>query len=260
MATMAPNPAELRSILGQNLRCLTKDSPNISELCRRIGVNRTQFNRYLNGTAFPRPDVLFRICAHFQTDANILLQPIEKKKKQEKAADDVSAMPQRPFDHYLLPDGMYVYWRKSFRRPELVYQGMALIRTVGDEKRWKGYDIHDQPMRSGTRRHARSARYQGRLIQQFDGFTLLSRTPYNDLMNMTYFEYGLDSMPEYYSGITFITRRRVPEMNRLSAIVMRRLESECRSWLDCARTCGSREADAIPPVIQKALARIPNAL
>ena len=30
----------------------------LTELCREIGVNRTQFNRYLSGNAFPRPDVL----------------------------------------------------------------------------------------------------------------------------------------------------------------------------------------------------------
>lgn len=260
MTKMSPNPAVLRSILGQNLRALTGDTANMSELCRLIGVNRTQFNRYLNGTAFPRPDVLFRICTYFRVDANILLQPIEQSQKHPKPIDDVSAMPQRPFDHYLLPDGMYVYWRKSFRQPALAYQGMALIRTVGEEKRWKGYDIHDHPMRDGTRRHARSAPYQGRLIQQFDGFTLLSRTPYNDLMNMTYFEYGLDSMPEYYSGITFITRRRVPEMNRLSAIVMRRLGKDCSVWLEYARQCGSRNLSTLTPPIQKALGRIPDTL
>lgn len=259
MPDPSPDPSELRMVLSENLKRLSKDAGSISDICRRIGVNRTQFNRYLSGSAFPRPDVLFRICRHFGVDANILLYPI-KDKPTPPAAEPAPWLgtSQRPFDHYLLPDGFYKYWRKSFRQPSRAYQGMALITTRNDAKLWKGYDLHDQPLRPGGSRHARSARYDGRLIQQFDGFTLISRTPYTDVMNMTYFEYGLDGLLDFYSGISFVTRRRMPETNRISTIVMTRLAPRCRDILDCARSCGSMDMDALPQPIQSALHRIPD--
>jgi transcriptional regulator with XRE-family HTH domain len=251
-------------ILGNNLRQLCANVISISDLCRTIGVNRTQFNRYLTGVAFPRPDVLFRICSHFDVDANILLRPLDAMPAPAKAPPETAAsslpLPerQRPFDHYMLPDGMYCYWRKSFRQPNRVYLGMAQIRTFGEAKLWKGYDIHDAPTRPGTRRFSRSTSYNGMLIQQFDGFALMSRTPYNDLMNVAFFEYGLDALPDYYSGISFVTRRRLPEANRLTAVVMQRLSDNCGAWLHWARRCGSHSLDSVPSVVLGALTRIPD--
>ena len=251
-------------ILGDNLRMLCRDAPSISELCRTIGVNRTQFNRYLNGTAFPRPDVLFRICRHFAVEANILLHRLPDPTLQEPALPPPQGRlvidAQRPFDHYLLPDGIYLYWRKSFRQPDLAYCGMALIHSKAGEKLWKGYDIHDIAIRTGTKRFSRSTRYDGRLIQQFDGFALLSRTPYNDQMNVTYFEYGLDALPDYYSGISFVTRRRLSEANRLTAIVMQRLPDTCTARLAAARSCGTRPLDTLSAHVRAALDRVPDRL
>lgn len=260
----SPNPADLRMILGDNLRQLSQSSPSISALCRTIGVNRTQFNRYLSGAAFPRPDVLFRICTHFGVDANILLHrldpPAQPVGSDAPAPARLTIDTKRPFDHYLLPDGIYRYWRKSFRQPERAYCGMARIFRKGNEKLWKGYDIHDVAIRSGTKRHARSTGYEGQLFQQFDGFALMSRTPYNDQMNVTYFEYGLDAMPDYYSGISFVTRRRLPEANRLTAIVMQRVENSCSSRLSAARACGTQPLQSLAPHIQTALNRVPDRL
>lgn len=261
----SPNPADLRMILGDNLRKLCEDTPSVSELCRTLGVNRTQFNRYLNGSAFPRPDLLFRICRHFGVDANIMLTRLDDRRPPMSSetlpqAGRLVIEHQRPFDHYLLPDGMYRYWRKSFRQPGRAYCGMALIYSRDGAKLWKGYDIHDVAIRTGTKRHARSTCYDGQLIQQFDGFALMSRTPYNDQMNVTYFEYGLDAMPDYYSGISFVTRRRLSEANRLTAIVMQRMSNHCVTWLAAARTCGTQPLDALSLPVRAALERIPDGL
>ncbi|WP_420586825.1 helix-turn-helix domain-containing protein [Ruegeria sp.] len=72
------NPAELRRMFGANLRQLSKQYASVSELCRQLGINRTQFNRYLGGECFPRPDVLDRICRFFEVDARILLRPLDE--------------------------------------------------------------------------------------------------------------------------------------------------------------------------------------
>lgn len=77
MTNTLRSPADLRSMFGANLRRLAKRYPSVSELCRQLGINRTQFNRYLSGESFPRPDVLDRMCRFFEVDARILLHPLE---------------------------------------------------------------------------------------------------------------------------------------------------------------------------------------
>lgn len=77
MSGDARTPAELRSMFGANLRRLADSYPSVSELCRQLGINRTQFNRYLLGESFPRPDVLDRMCRFFNVDARILLMPLD---------------------------------------------------------------------------------------------------------------------------------------------------------------------------------------
>ncbi|WP_419738163.1 helix-turn-helix domain-containing protein [Ruegeria sp.] len=71
------SPDELRAMFGANLRRLARNYPSISALCRELGINRTQFNRYLAGESFPRADVLDRICRFFDVDARIVLTPLD---------------------------------------------------------------------------------------------------------------------------------------------------------------------------------------
>ena len=40
------DPAALRRVFGENLKALCADYPSIAGLCRELGINRTQFNRY----------------------------------------------------------------------------------------------------------------------------------------------------------------------------------------------------------------------
>ncbi|NRB18339.1 MAG: helix-turn-helix transcriptional regulator [Rhodobacteraceae bacterium] len=75
MHSLERSPQELRSLLSRNLRALTQDRV-ISRICQKAKIHRTQFNRFLSGESFPRPDVLDRICRYFEVDANILLRPL----------------------------------------------------------------------------------------------------------------------------------------------------------------------------------------
>ncbi|MEP2204195.1 MAG: helix-turn-helix transcriptional regulator, partial [Tateyamaria sp.] len=55
MSASNRSPSELRSMFGANLRQLAAEYTSISDLARQLGINRTQFNRYLSGESFPRP-------------------------------------------------------------------------------------------------------------------------------------------------------------------------------------------------------------
>lgn len=48
-----------------NLRLACSSQRSVSQICREVGINRQQFNRYINGEARPSPHNLSRIAAFF---------------------------------------------------------------------------------------------------------------------------------------------------------------------------------------------------
>lgn len=55
-----------------NLRSICADYGSIAQVCREIGINRQQFNRYLNGGGMPSAYNLRRIARHFElTEADL---------------------------------------------------------------------------------------------------------------------------------------------------------------------------------------------
>lgn len=47
---------------GDNLRLLCSYYKSTAEVCRRLGINRPQFNRYLNGINRPSDSTMRRLC------------------------------------------------------------------------------------------------------------------------------------------------------------------------------------------------------
>ncbi len=68
---MSASPSDL----AQNLRLLCSYGPSVSETCRRLGINRQQFTKYLNGSARPSDRNLRRICDHFGVELDEILAP-----------------------------------------------------------------------------------------------------------------------------------------------------------------------------------------
>ncbi len=58
-----------------NLRSLCAERGNISQVCREIGLNRQQFNRYLNGESLPSAHNLRRIARYFELSEAQLFAP-----------------------------------------------------------------------------------------------------------------------------------------------------------------------------------------
>ena len=59
--------------LPNNLRILCGYTHSISETCRRLGINRTQFHKYLDGTSYPGLRNLRKICDYFGVEDNEIL-------------------------------------------------------------------------------------------------------------------------------------------------------------------------------------------
>jgi transcriptional regulator with XRE-family HTH domain len=62
------HPAPPESNLARNLRILCSSKDSIAEICRRIGISRQQFNKYLSGKHEPSRANLRLICQYFGID------------------------------------------------------------------------------------------------------------------------------------------------------------------------------------------------
>ena len=49
--------SEMQRSFAENLRLACSYAPSVSEVCRRLDINRTQFNRYLRAAARPSPNI-----------------------------------------------------------------------------------------------------------------------------------------------------------------------------------------------------------
>jgi len=62
----------------KNLRSICADTSSIAQVCREIGINRQQFNRYLNGGGMPSAHNLRRIARHFDlTEADFFADHVD---------------------------------------------------------------------------------------------------------------------------------------------------------------------------------------
>ena len=60
---------------GDNLRLLCSYYKSTAEVCRRLGINRPQFNRYLNGINRPSDSTMRRLCDFFGVEVHEMLLP-----------------------------------------------------------------------------------------------------------------------------------------------------------------------------------------
>jgi len=61
-----------------NLRLLCSTESSVSAICRQIGLNRQQFNKYLSGAARPSPANMRRIALHFGVRPAEFLLPADE--------------------------------------------------------------------------------------------------------------------------------------------------------------------------------------
>ena len=71
----------------QNLALLCSYFPSISEVCRKLDINRQQFNKYLAGSAHPSRRNMRRICDFFGvSEAELLMEPASSRRSSRSSA------------------------------------------------------------------------------------------------------------------------------------------------------------------------------
>ena len=195
-----PTPAELRSMLGANLRQLSSQAASISALCRDLGINRTQYNRYLAGESFPRPDVLHRICSYFEVDARILLEPVADIENSsvglltDPAISEYISGASKKLSEEEFPSGFYRFARRSFMEDQMYVQGLIYIFRRGNSTFLKGFEAKDAMRQQGLPIDPATREFRGAILPQEDGIgALVSRkgsatTSFNYLARVPSFE------------------------------------------------------------------------
>lgn len=174
-----PSPSELRSMLGANLRQLSQRAPSISALCRDLGINRTQYNRYLAGESFPRPDVLHRICSYFDVDARILLEPVadifgsETSILRNPAISDYLGAASTPVNEEDLPSGFYRFARRSFSDEQMFVRGVIYVFRNRGGTFLKGFEAKDAMRQQGLPLDPEHREFRGAVMPQEDGVAAL---------------------------------------------------------------------------------------
>ncbi len=251
--TKTPSPADLRNMFGANLRHLASNAVSISALCRDLHINRTQFNRYLAGESFPRPDVLHRICSFFDVDARILLEPVETISNigtsglNHPEVRDFLTSTEAIVEPTLFPDGIYRFCRRSFLDDDQFVIGLAKVYRKDERCFLRGYEAKEAMRSQGLPETSHEREFRGSVLPQEGGVAMLiSRrnsltfsfnfvSPVNSFKNNHWIGYTARTAPEGVTG------------SRAARLVVEKLDNTCGEILAAARSVGYCTADELLP-------------
>jgi transcriptional regulator with XRE-family HTH domain len=122
----------------ENLRMLCSYYRSVADVCRKLNINRAQFNRYLNASSKPSSHTLDRICEFFGVDPSEIYLPhahfrrvvqVRPRPRSEQTvyAEHIARLQQQASgrcDKYL---GYYYEYYHSMSAPGKVLRGLVRI-------------------------------------------------------------------------------------------------------------------------------------
>ncbi|MBU2962620.1 helix-turn-helix domain-containing protein [Citreicella sp. C3M06] len=248
-----PSPAELRGVFGANLRQLGENAPSISALCRDLGINRTQFNRYLAGESFPRPDVLHRICEFFGVDARVLLEPV----------DDIAATQTGMFNHPFIsefvgaqmtglteehfPSGFYRFSRAAFSDTDRFVVGLVHVSRNQGYTFLRGFEPKEAMSMHNMPTDPRTREFRGLVMPQAEGVAVMVSRRDAVTSTFNYLARTSALAKIFWLGYTVRTMPEDPVGRRAARLVYEHLGTNTSQILKAARSAGyASEADLEP--------------
>lgn len=245
-------------MFGSNLRILSMRYPSISELSRQLGINRTQFNRYLSGESFPRPDVLDRICTFFDVDARILLEPVDNLHMRNDiltgpvlggfVGAEVTDIPEDVF-----PSGFYRFSRHSFISETQFIIGLVYVFRDAGSTFVRGFEAREAMSQQGLPADTYSREFRGFIARQEDGIVaVISRRnamtcSFNYLSRVASFENN------YWVGYVTRTVRESLTGTRAVRMVYEHLGRKRSDIYTAARQSGFVNEDELLPFHRRML-------
>lgn len=246
------DPAALRKVFGKNLRGLLKNFASVSEVCRRLDINRTQFNRYLSGESFPRPDVLQRICVFFDVDARILLEPMEEIAGKSgnfvghPYLEGFFGAPTIEVPEKVFPSGFYRFARQSFLDASQFVLGLVMITRKDGYTFLRGYEPRKALLDKGLSTAPYNTEFRGIVMRQEDG--VMAVVTHRDTMSCSFNFLAQETsfQNNIWEGYASRTARERVTGRRAMRMVYEHLGDDCPSVLEAARQCGMVSIDKVP--------------
>lgn len=249
----ALSPTELRAIFGHNLRNLCQAHPSISSVCRALEINRTQFNRYLSGDSFPRPDVLQKLCTFFDTDARVLLEPL----------DQIETNSTNPLMHpemrgyfgqneveitfEVFPTGFFRFSRRSFLADNLFVQGLVFVYKKENKVFLRGMEAKEAIEGQGLSANTKTREFRGIIITQEGGLAMLAFRRGSTSCSFSYLSPITSFESNFWLGYS---TRTVPEHlvgTRVARLVFEYLGQKRAEIMATARQAGLCDIDQLWP-------------
>lgn len=256
-------------VFGQNLRQLTAQRGSIAGVSAALDISRVQFQRFLKGEAFPKPQVLNRICTYFGVDARILLHPLSDARPapavQEGLAPElVEGLTwairgnRYPIKPDLMEPGLYRYWVADGHDADTYHcmpvqisarlgrGGPLLSEMLG----WRTY-FHRKAFRPHGAPQVPSRReVRGLVLGVPDGLIILAFNP-APILRITMMH--LAPNPVFadgsFVGFTSWGRAEIVGYGRVARCYMERVVATPREVLACARLQTPMPGAKVPPDI-----------
>jgi len=239
-------------MFGKNLRRLSERYQSISELSRMLGINRTQFNRYLSGESFPRPDVLDRICTFFKVDARILLEPVDQLGTDKSILNgpflrefhgpSVSHVPPEIF-----PTGFYRFSRLSFVDTSRFLVGLVYILRDGETTYLRGFESRAAMRQQGLPEDGRTREFRGYVARQEDGIAITVARRNSMTCSFNFLSRVASFDNNYWVGYVSRTMPESSDGMRAVRMVYEYVGRRTKPVLAAARTAGFHTADELQP-------------
>jgi transcriptional regulator with XRE-family HTH domain len=148
--------------LARNLALVCSFYPSIAEVCRRLQINRQQFNRYLSGRTHPSRSNMRRICDFFGVtegeilqDSDVFEEMIALRPRTPPQSEVSRAMrhlerlyeTSQNLDKYV---GYYFRYFFSFGNAGMIIRSLAVIFREDGRYFWKNIEILRDPETSKT--------------------------------------------------------------------------------------------------------------
>ncbi|MFS4582895.1 helix-turn-helix domain-containing protein [Phaeobacter sp. C3_T13_0] len=245
-------------MFGANLRKLASDHPSISELSRRLGINRTQLNRYLTGESFPRPDVLSRICNFFDVDARILLDPVDQLPSKGQILQgpilaDFLGPGVTKVTEAFFPSGLYQFVRRSFVRADRYVLGLVQVFRREGIAYVRGYEAKSAMRYQGLPSNPQSREFRGYVSAHDDGVSFMLARRGGMTASFNYLANVPSMKANIWSGYVARTSRDSAASDRVTLMVYEHLGTDPAAILNAARRAGFIEQHQLSPFQQQLL-------
>ena len=247
--------------MAKNLRELCSQQPSVSKICRDIGLNRQQFDRYLKGRAMPSAHNMRRICDYFGIgEEDLLGEPRRLKRRLEPLSPRETALEQalrpEPGEISLLNNytGVYFYFFMSPNWPGHVQCGlMSIVAQDGEARsRYLGR-VWDPDFHKIIR-----SRFIGRVVLRGDRLFIVEHSSrHADSFGQTILYAAHQHQSNYITGMCFGIDWQPQRAPFSSPVIMKRL-SNIASLREAVRACGLYDPDSrlLDPIVRNAFAGV----